>query len=527
MKKRKARFLICMLTASLIFDMISNPVSASGAGIENTEIQETEDELWLNGELELKVTDEEEELVLFGLEEEERTETADEQAEEAFADTALAKAAAYLQQNVTNPGLGTINGEWSVMAMARCGGLSEETKNHYLTNVYKTLTETNGVPDTSKYTEFSRMILAFTAIGEDPKSVAGYNLLKPLADSKMVSFQGINGPIFALIAFDSGQYEIPNLSEEELAAGKVQTTRAGLIQEILSEQCSDGGWSTGGDSADPDMTAMAIQALTAYYEDEAYSEVKEAVDRALETLSDLQEADGGYSSWGDKNLESSAQVLIALSGLDVSLLSDERFVKNGNSVLNALLSFQTSEGAFSHLPGGDANAMSTDQGTLGLLAYTRALAGKTRLYDMTDVEGKGDGEEIEEKVEAFRKKLEALPSPLTLKQEETVFALEVELNGMLNFAEKEQLRERIADMKAELRVQRQDISELDKAIWNEIQPLELSLKDKETIAALMERYGKLPEDNRSYLENEADLLYAGAVIEKLKKGILAEELFRR
>lgn len=511
MRKRKARFLICILTASLLFNIVSIPVSASSAGIETTETQSSE---------------EGEELVLFGLREEDIEDISDEQTDDAVG-ASLAKAVAYLQQNVTNPGLGTINGEWSVMAMARYGGLSEETKKNYLANVYQALAESNGVPDPSKYTEFSRMILAFSAIGESPKTVAGYNLLKPLADSEMVSFQGINGPIFALIAFDSRQYDIPNLSEEELAAGKVQTTRNGLIQEILNEQCEDGGWATSGSSADPDMTAMAVQALTPYYGDESYPKVKAAIDRAVETLSDLQEADGGYSSWGDKNLESSAQVMIALSGFDSSLLSDERFVKNGNSLPDVLLSFQAADGSFSHLPGGDANAMSTDQGTLALLAYTRALAGETSLYDMTDVEIKGDGEETAEKIAAFKQKLEALSGPLTLKQEEDVFALEAELSGMLDFAEKEQLQKQIEDMKAVFQVQRQEVSELDTAIWNEIQPLKLSVRDRETVDALMGRYKAIPEDNRTYLKNEADLLYADIVIGKLEKGVLAAELFRR
>ena len=43
-------------------------------------------------------------------------------------------------------------------------------------------------------------MLALTAIGKDPASVAGFNLLKPLADFEQVTKQGINGTIFALLA---------------------------------------------------------------------------------------------------------------------------------------------------------------------------------------------------------------------------------------------------------------------------------------------------------------------------------------
>lgn len=65
--------------------------------------------------------------------------------------------------------------------------------------------------------------------------------------------QGINGPIFALIALDSHDYEIP-----KAVAGKTQTTREALIDAILAAQLSDGGWNVNGNGADADMTAMAI-----------------------------------------------------------------------------------------------------------------------------------------------------------------------------------------------------------------------------------------------------------------------------
>ena len=46
--------------------------------------------------------------------------------------------------------------------------------------------------------------------------------------------------------------------------GKLVTvwlTREKLIQVILDAQLTDGGWDLSADKADPDMTAMAIQAL--------------------------------------------------------------------------------------------------------------------------------------------------------------------------------------------------------------------------------------------------------------------------
>lgn len=45
-----------------------------------------------------------------------------------------------------------------------------------------------------------------------------------------VTTQGINGPVFALIAFDTVGYDIPKLPD---GSDGVQTTREGLVEYIL------------------------------------------------------------------------------------------------------------------------------------------------------------------------------------------------------------------------------------------------------------------------------------------------------
>ena len=98
--------------------------------------------------------------------------------------------------------------------------------------------------------------------------------------------------------------------------GKLVTvwlTREKLIETILGAALEDGGWTLSGTKADPDMTAMAIQALAPYYK--TNETVKAAVDKALEALSALQRNDGGFGSWGTVNSESCAQVIVALTAL--------------------------------------------------------------------------------------------------------------------------------------------------------------------------------------------------------------------
>ena len=122
----------------------------------------------------------------------------------------------------------------------------------------------------------------------------------------------------------------------------VWLTREKLIQVILDAQLTDGGWTLSGTKADPDMTAMAIQALAPYYK--TNETVKAAVDKALEALSALQRNDGGFGSWGTVNSESCDQVIVALTALGIDPTADSRFVKNGLTVLDALAGFYVTGG---------------------------------------------------------------------------------------------------------------------------------------------------------------------------------------
>ena len=178
--------------------------------------------------------------------------------------------------------------------------------------------------------------------------------------------------------------------------GKLVTvwlTRKKLIQVILDAQLNDGGWTLSGTKADPDMTAMAIQALAPYYK--TNETVKAAVDKALEALSALQRNDGGFGSWGTVNSESCAQVIVALTALGIDPTADSRFVKNGNTVLDALAGFYVTGGGFRHTAGGERNGMATEQGYYALAAYYRFLNGQTRLYDMSDVTIKANDQPVQ------------------------------------------------------------------------------------------------------------------------------------
>lgn len=286
--------------------------------------------------------------------------------------------AAFVYQTVTNPQVGPVGGEWAVIGLARSGySVSDTYYQGYYVNVESYVKACGGVLSSNKYTEYSRVSLALTAIGKDPTNVAGYNLLAPLGDYYGTVYQGLNGPVWALIALDAGNYPMP-----QNPSAKTQATRQMYVDYILSSQLSDGGWSlTGAAPSDPDITGMALQALAKY---QSQPEVKAATDKAVDCLSKMQNADGGYTSWSTKNSESTVQVLVALSTLGIPL-DDSRFVKNGNTLTGNLLSFRNADGSFAHAANGSGNnQMSTEQALYGLAAALRAAKGQPGLYDMSD-----------------------------------------------------------------------------------------------------------------------------------------------
>lgn len=128
------------------------------------------------------------------------------------------------------------------------------------------------------------------------------------------------------------------------------------------------------------MTGMAIQALSKYQD---YKSVKTAIEKAVHRLSQIQEANGGFTSMDTSNLESTVQVLMALCELGVDM-NDSRFVKNGNTVVDNLLTYYQKGGGFKHTANGSGEGlMSTEQGLYALVNVQRVSGGKTSLYNMS------------------------------------------------------------------------------------------------------------------------------------------------
>lgn len=301
-------------------------------------------------------------------------------------DEAYAGAKAYIQSAVSAPVVSYLFGEWAVLGLARAKvPLSEAYIAAYYEKVVayvKANIGSDGIlrkPDdknTPVITDNERIVLALTAIGKDPANMGGENLLKALQNKDIMkvtdtSNTDINGLVMGLLALNSRNYT---------------SDTSWLVQAVLEQQNEDGSWSASADKksvGDVDMTAMALQALAPYYKDGGNETVNTAVEKALNWLS------GKYQSGYDSS-ESCAQVVIALSALNLDANTDARFTKTVEgktlSVLGNLLQYRVAEnGGFKHQFADKAvNEMATEQALCAMAAYARFTEKANALYDMTD-----------------------------------------------------------------------------------------------------------------------------------------------
>lgn len=300
-------------------------------------------------------------------------------------DEAYAGAKAYIQSAVSAPVVSYLFGEWAVLGQARAKvPLSEAYIAAYYEKVVAYVQKNMGAdgvlvdPESRNptVTDNERIILALTAIGKDPANVGGENLLKALQNKDIMkvtdtSNTDINGLVMGLLALNSRNYT---------------SDTSWLVQAVLAQQNEDGSWSASADTkpvGDVDMTAMALQALAPYHKDSGNETVNTAVEKALSWLS------GKYRSGYDSS-ESCAQVVIALSALNLDANTDARFTKTVEgktlSVLGNLLQYRVAEnGGFKHQFADKAvNEMATEQALCAMAAYARFTEKANALYDMTD-----------------------------------------------------------------------------------------------------------------------------------------------
>lgn len=241
--------------------------------------------------------------------------------------------------------------EWYVLSLIQCG---ERDTSSYLAALENYLTDAPAMSAQSR----QKYALLLLASGAEDSAYITDVMESTVGENGLMSF------VFALHLMNNG-CESSRYSVSE------------VINKLLSLQLEDGGWTVIGSVGDVDATAMTLQALTPYADD---GEISAAVDSGILFLSERQCSDGGYASFGAENPESSAQVLCALSGLGIDAADDSRFIKNGNTVFDALESFRLPNGSFSHTADGASSDSATVQSLYAAISYIRMTEGKDGFF---------------------------------------------------------------------------------------------------------------------------------------------------
>lgn len=191
--------------------------------------------------------------------------------------------------------------------------------------------------------QYAKLALALKSAGLDARNFNGIDVTKPILSAYNAQTGVIGDSVYvhalALLALARNGVTVP----------------AKAIDTLESLQAKNGGWAfAGGDDADVDTTALAVQALIANGRNAG---------KALGYLRSLQNEDGGFpyqvpSKFGtESNANSTALVAQAIIA---SGDQPESWAAAKGNPLSALLNMQTKSGAFSYqISLADENVLAT------------------------------------------------------------------------------------------------------------------------------------------------------------------------
>lgn len=220
-------------------------------------------------------------------------------------------------------------------------------------------------------TNIDRKMMTLTARGFDCSNLAQYNGGQPFTDSKgnavddlvsvLYNYGGsytINGPAFALMALDMGNYTIPE---------NAKWTRAALLETLLNHVYLSDGFDT-------DMVAAIMYAIAPYQDDPEFGgRVTAKLNEGLGIIINKMNADDySFKAWGAVNSETASWVIMALCSMGIDCHTDPRFSDGqGKSAIQHWVETFANEqsGYFHHTTGVINNAMATYEGCYASLWY--------------------------------------------------------------------------------------------------------------------------------------------------------------
>ncbi|QHI71386.1 S-layer homology domain-containing protein [Aminipila terrae] len=202
--------------------------------------------------------------------------------------------------------------------------------------------------------KFANAINGMSAFGCDPTALWTVNKTKIDAVSQLKNIkledakQGWYSTIapYVLLSLNQGNYNTDDL--------KI------IYINYLIDQLKNADWSWG-----VDTPAMVLQGLAPYYNRE---DVKPEIDKIILALSEKQDINGSYG-----NPYSDASIIITLAQLGINPDTDSRFIKNGKSVVDGLLSYKLDSNDGFYVTEGKYDEYATVQGFLALIAASEVM----------------------------------------------------------------------------------------------------------------------------------------------------------
>lgn len=295
------------------------------------------------------------------------------------------KAVQYAQARYESKGVIAID-DWTIIGLALSGESIDAgrlgTKAEWKAEMSKRIQAL----DPRKTTDYARFILTVIAAGEDPTRLNNVNLIDRLKKAQLangkfadsIDGQGqslINAHVWSMIALYASGEQIPRAKQAK--------------SWLLSKQLPDGGFQfyTEGKQSGVDMTAMTLIAFRAL----GMSKEEEPIKKAIAFLRNAQSTTGGYLEGGVASSESVANVI---SGLIAWNEDPQAWKKGTGNLVDHFLSFQKTDGSFTHTKAGTSNQIATAQALLTIsdmkrestyIHTLREAAGTRKLAKLQDL----------------------------------------------------------------------------------------------------------------------------------------------